>query len=120
MIWKIYHDLVANPLILEKVDDRIKFYEYPETGEVDKPFIIIDPLATPRVVGTGDDKRIVYEYLYQVDVRTKTLNDTQLVMESVSDVFWNKGFTESGSGIDEYDTGIYRQAKRFVGRFENI
>ena len=89
------------------------------TGEVDKPFIIIDPLATPRVVGTADDERIVYEYLYQIDVWTKSLSDTQTIMKTTSDVLWNMGFMES-SGIDEYDSGIYRQAKRFVGQFEEF
>lgn len=122
MIWKIHESLKTDPLIQAKVGSRIKFYEYPETGDMNGPYIIIDPLATPRPVRTGDNKRIVYEYFYQIDVWSKSLDDTNKIMEIVSDILWNIGFGENGGGVDEYDsdTAIHRQAKRFIGQFQKI
>lgn len=40
---KIYQGLTSDALILEKVEERIKYYKYPETGDVSKPYIIIYP-----------------------------------------------------------------------------
>lgn len=122
MIWDIYYKLIADDLINKKVGNRIKFYEYPETGDVSGAYIVIDPIAPPRPVKNADNKRIVYEYFYQIDVWSKAMDDTENVMKSISDVLWNLGFVESGSGIDEFDseTQIYRQAKRFIGQFEKI
>lgn len=121
MLWKIYDALIDHPLIYDKVGNRIKFYEYPETGDVSGVFIIIDPLSPPKPVGHGDNKRIVYEYFYQIDVWSRDMDDTAIVMETVSDVMWKIGFGET-DGIDEYDkdTDIFRQAKRFIGRFEKL
>lgn len=121
MLWKIYDALIDHPLIYDKVGNRIKFYEYPETGDVSGVFIIIDPLSSPKPVGHGDNKRIVYEYFYQIDVWSRDMDDTAIVMEAVSDVMWKIGFGET-DGIDEYDkdTDIFRQAKRFIGRFEKL
>ena len=122
MIWDIYYKLIEDDLINEKVGNRIKFYEYPETEDVSGAYIVIDPIAPARPVKNADNKRIVYEYFYQIDVWSKSINDTKNVMKSISDVLWNIGFVENGSGIDEYDeeTGIFRQAKRFIGQFEKI
>jgi len=122
MIWDIYYKLIEDDLINEKVGNRIKFYEYPETEDVSGAYIVIDPIAPARPVKNADNKRIVYEYFYQIDVWSKSINDTKNVMKSISDVLWNIGFVENGSGIDEYeeDTSIFRQAKRFIGQFEKI
>src|SRR5690625_1192891 len=122
MLWDVYYKLIEDDYINEKVGSRIKFYEYPETGDVSGPHIIIDPIAPPRPVKTADNQRIIYEYFYQIDFWSKSMNDTENSMKSVADILWSLGFVENGSEIDEYDseTQIYRQAKRFIGQFEKI
>lgn len=122
MLWDIYYALIADELIAEKVSNRIKFYEYPETGDVSGAYIIIDPISPPRPVKTADNERIVYEYFYQIDVWSKSMDDTAKILENTSNILKKIGFGESGSGVDEYDsdTAIFRQAKRFIGQFENF
>jgi len=122
MIHNIYAELLKDPLIQAKVSNRIRFYEYPESLEKVYPYIVIDPIATPRPVGFGDNKRIVYEYFYQIDVFTQSFNDVNEITVAMSNVLWEMGFEENGSGVDQYDSDldVYRQAKRFIGQFENL
>ena len=121
MIWDIYYALIDDELIAEKVGNRIKFYEYPEAKDIKETHIVIDPLAPPRPVKTADNERIVYEYFYQIDVWSKSMNERDEIMNRISQILKRIGFGENG-GIDEYDKDfkIFRVAKRFIGQFEEF
>ena len=79
----IYHALMANPTIKEKAYGRIKFYEFPETGEVKAPFIIIDPLDVPIPKDYADNTWLAYDCLLQIDVWSKKRTATRELSEKI-------------------------------------
>jgi len=104
-----------NDYIKEQTGNRIKFYEYPPTGDVDKPYIIIEPLATPKPSDFADNTWLKYDFLIQIEVWTLSRQTTRLLTNEIRELMWNKlGFHQT-DGIDEWDkeTGIFRQALRF-------
>lgn len=114
----IYEALIANESIKKQVGNRIKFYDYPETGDVSGPHIIIDPLSPPLAADYADDTWLTWDYLFQLDVWSKSRKISDSLMKEVQEVLWEAGFSDAGSGMDEWDksTGIFRQVKRFEGK----
>lgn len=117
MIFKIYDALFTDQLIKEKVGTRIKFYEYPASGDVTSTHIIIDPLDVPLPSDYADNKWLTEDYLFQIEVWSKSLDDTQLIAKKIRDIMWDLRFSQ-GSGVDEYnkDLNIYRDARRYRGK----
>ncbi|WP_256815562.1 hypothetical protein [Cytobacillus sp. Bac17] len=120
MIWKINDAFLADPLIQEKVGRRIKFYEYPSTTDLEKgPYVVIDPLDTPIPKDYADNKWLTEDYLFQIEVWSKSLADRDAVSKQIRKVMWDKlGFAQSGGGVDEWekDLNIYRDARRYRGK----
>ncbi|MCA1058117.1 DUF3168 domain-containing protein [Rossellomorea aquimaris] len=119
MIYKIYNALLADPVINTMVNGRIKFYEYPASGDVTGPYIIIDPLSPPLAGDFADNKWLTDSYLFQIEVWSKSLEDTTTCAKQVRNVMWKiLGFSELSTGVDEYDSdlSIYRVARRYKGK----
>ena len=116
---RIYEALSSDALIASKVETRIKYYTYPETGDVTKPYIVIDPLMPPRPDDYADNKWMTETHLIQIDVWAKTRADKDLLGNQIQLVMKNAGFYQSGSGVDEYDKDvqIYRDGRRYLGKF---
>ncbi|MCM3030385.1 MULTISPECIES: hypothetical protein [unclassified Niallia] len=112
---KIYNALIADAFIAEQASRRIKYYEYPESGNVEEPYIIIDPLDVPEPSDFADDTWLTYDCLYQIEVWTKNRTTTRQIGERVHQVLWKLGFRQNG-GLSEYDSGIFREARRFRGK----
>ncbi|WP_437828954.1 hypothetical protein ACQRXC_14915 [Niallia taxi] len=111
----IYNALIVDEFIAKEAEDRMKYYEYPESGEVEKPCIIIAPLVVPAPSDFADDTWLTFDCLYQIDVWTKNRTTTRQIGERIHQVMWKLGFRQNG-GISEYDSGIFRDARRFGGK----
>lgn len=116
---RIYEALSSDALIASKVETRIKYYTYPETGDVTKPYIVIDPLMPPTPDDYADNKWMTETHLIQIDVWAKTRADKDMLGNQIQLVMKNAGFYQSGSGVDEYDKDvqIYRDGRRYLGKF---
>lgn len=116
---RIYEALSSDALIASKVETRIKYYTYPETGDVTKPYIVIDPLMPPTPDDYADNKWMTETHLIQIDVWAKTRADKDLLGNQIQLVMREVGFYQSGSGVDEYDKDvqIYRDGRRYLGKF---
>ncbi|MGG3383079.1 DUF3168 domain-containing protein [Heyndrickxia faecalis] len=114
----IYNALMDDEYISSTTGGRIKYYEFPETGDVTAPYIIIDPLDVPLPKNFADNTWLTWDCLYQVEVWSKSRATTRDLSERVSKVLWRSGFSQ-GSGVDEWDkdTGIFRNARRYSGVF---
>lgn len=112
----IYQALIANPTIVNKVGNRIKYYEYPETADVTNPYIIIDPLDAPIPSVAGDNVWLVEEQIIQVDVWTKSRADKLLLGSLIREIMQSINYAQIGSGVDEYDSDvkIYRDGRRYL------
>ena len=116
---KIYEALSADSVIYDAVENRIKYYEYPETGAVDKAHIIIDPLQPSMPDDFADNDWLTEEHLIQIDIWSKSREEKDKLGERIRMVMKKIGFYQSGGGIDEYDKDvkIYRDARRYLGKF---
>lgn len=120
----IYEEIIKNPFISQEVSGRIKYYEYPDTGEVDKPYIVIDPLDAPLPGIYADDQPLMNDYMVQIDVWSLNRQTTRKLSSEIEDVMWELGFGQYGGGANDWDkaTGIFREARRYRGKIykENI
>lgn len=114
----VYDQLISDPYIKEQAYGRIKYYEFPETGEVSSPSIIIDPLDVPLPKDFADNTWLTYDCLFQIEVWSKDRAITRNLSNQIREAMWNIGFVQ-GTGVDEWDkdTGIFRDARRYRGKF---
>ncbi len=121
MLDTIYNLLMENDTIKKHCSGRIKYYEIPETMEVDgKPLIIIDPLSSPLPSNFGSDTELAYEFTYQIDVQSSERKLTKLIQHEVYQQMKLIDFFILQGGLDEYfeKTGRFVDARRYRGRSE--
>ncbi len=110
MMDTIYSEMKKNDVILSACEDRIKFYLYPETADMDKPFLTIRPLAPPQSTSYASDKSLGYQFSYQIDVQAYNRKVCKEVQHAVHTVMTSLGFAQQPGGLDEY----FEETKRFV------
>ncbi|MEC0271919.1 DUF3168 domain-containing protein [Peribacillus frigoritolerans] len=106
----IYNQLISNEVIVSLCEDRIKFYEYPETGDTSKPFIVIDPLDVPVPTVYASNENHANEYLYQIDVESTNRLQVKEIQAEIKKELKKLGFGQLKDGLDEY----FKETKRFV------
>ncbi|WMX57449.1 DUF3168 domain-containing protein [Peribacillus sp. R9-11] len=113
----IYNQLISNELIVSLCEDRIKFYEYPETGDANKPFIVIDPLDVPVPTVYASNENHANEYLYQIDVESTNRLLVKEIQAEIKKELKKLGFGQLKDGLDEYfkETKRYVDARRYQG-----
>lgn len=118
MLDQIYDALIADNLINDKASGRIKFYQYPETSDLQDTHIIIDPIDSPKPSDYADNNWLMEDFMYQIEVWSKDRVDRDTVAERVQQIMWDLSFHNYGGGMDEWDKefDIYRDARRYRGK----
>ncbi len=118
MLDQIYDALIADSLINDKASGRIKFYQYPETSNLQDTHIIIDPIDSPKPSDYADNNWLMEDFMYQIEVWSKDRADRDTVAGRVQQIMWDLSFHNYGGGLDEWDKGldIYRDARRYRGK----
>ena len=122
MLYKIYNALIEDEYIIEKVGNRIKFYKYPEAKDMTATHIIIDPLDIPKPGDFADNKWLTDDYLLQIDVWSKNIEERNIIAGKIREVLWNKlNLKQLAGGVDEYnkELDIFRDARRYRGKQYN-
>lgn len=114
---EIYELLKADKYIQLECFDRIKFYEYPETADTSKPFIIIEPLEIISPSTHGSNKELNITFSYQIDVQGSKRMTVKNIQAKIKDIMVCNGFSQLPYGMDEYfkETKRYVDARRYVG-----
>lgn len=115
MLTVIYNALLADEFIAQQAKGRIKYYEYPQSGEVKAPYIVIDPLDVPLITDFADNTWMAEDFMYQIDVWTNDRLLTKKISARVQEIMWKLGFGQKG-GTDQHDSGVYRDARRYRGK----
>lgn len=110
MLTIIYNGMMKNGVIAANCTERIKFYLYPETGDMAHPFITIRPLQPPRDTTYASDKSLGQEFFYQIDVQSLDRGKCKEIQRAVKQVMHQLGFSQRPGGLDEY----FEETKRFV------
>jgi hypothetical protein len=112
----IYDVLISDQEIADQASGKIKFYEFPDSMAIeDGPYIIIEPLDVPIPIIFGDNERLIYDGLFQVESWSKTRDTTREIAERIESLLWRAGFSQVG-GLNEYDSGVFRDARRYRKR----
>lgn len=122
MLNQIYNTLIEDSYILEKVGNRIKFYEYPEAKSMTETHIIIDPLDIPGPGDYADDTWLTDDYLIQIDVWSKDMEERNILADKIRTVLWDKlSAKQLKGGVDEYNKeyDIFRDGRRYTGKQYN-
>lgn len=122
----IKDDEVVKPYVESEKDGlRIKYFEYPETADMEGSWIVLESIINGLPSDYADDTWVAYDYLIHIEVWSRNREDNQVLATRIRDLLWeNLKFKQSDS-IDEYDLGIYRDARRYEGKlyrhdFEDI
>lgn len=116
----IYNILSNDEVIRQYVESdtdglRIKYFTYPETADMSGNWIVLESLLNALPSSYSDATWVTYEYLAHVEVWSKSRQDNLLLATRIRDLLWKElGFKQNDS-IDEYDEGIYRDARRYEG-----
>ena len=109
----VFNTLIADQEIANQATGKIKYYEFPDSMTMDVgPYIIIDPLDVPIPNVFADDKRLMYNALFQVETWSKSRSLTREIAARIESLLWDAGFRQVG-GLDEYDSGVFRDARRY-------
>lgn len=115
VLMDVYNALIANEVISSNCSGRIKFYDFPETSDTSKPFMIIAPLDVPTPELHGSNNNLGFEYLYQIDVQSSNRLIVKKVQEEARKEMKKLGFGQLSNGLDEYftETKRYVDARRY-------
>lgn len=115
MLDDMYALLIADDLIQEYVGGRIKFYEYPPTGDFSGAYIVLDPIDMDRTGDYADDTYLTEDSLVQIDIWSDSRQERNLVAKQIRKVLVDENRFSEIPGVDEWDkdTGIFRIARRY-------
>ena len=123
---EIYNLLIEDDIIKKHthyIDDdkedayRINFYVEPETADLTKPFIIIEPLSPPKDNVYGSDKALSTAFYYQIDVQSTERLVCKEIQKAIKKILEDINFYQLDGGFDEYfkETGRFIDARRYKG-----
>lgn len=121
-LWLIYNVLKDDELIKkycysERDDDlRIRFYEYPETADMSGNWIVLESIINELPSDYADDTWVAYEYLLHVEVWSRSRSENKLIAKRIRDLLWRTYKFRQNDDHEEYDLGIYRDARRYKGK----
>lgn len=112
-----YNVLIADDYIRDQAgnDDRIKYFKYPETGNVDNPYIVITPIDAPTPKDFADNTWLTFDCLIQIDVWSPQRTLTNGIADRIRDALWERLGLQMTPGPQEYDKNIYSDARRYRG-----
>ena len=113
---KVYNLLINDSETMKLVNKKnIKYFAYPATADVSENWVILEPIVNELPSGYSDGTWVTYDYLIHVEVWSRSRENNLELAKRVRDLLWDKlGFKQNDS-TDEYDIGIYRDARRYEG-----
>jgi hypothetical protein len=113
----VFAELVADQEIASQAAGKIKFYEFPDSMTMDVgPYIIIEPMDVPLPRDFADNQYLKYDVFISIETWSKSRGLTKNIADKIEAIMWNLGLLQSG-GLDEYDEGVFRNVKRYRGKF---
>jgi len=117
-----YNALKSDPFISAEVGNRFKYYEYPATGDISGPIIVMEEVGPEMPGDFADNDWLTEDYMVHIEVWTQGVGGRtkrDAIAKRIKRVMWNKlGFYQA-SGMDpewDKDTNTYRDARRYRGK----
>lgn len=119
---EVYKVLKSDPIISAEVGDRIKFYEYPSTGNISGPIIVLEEVGPEMPGDFADDTWLTEDYFVHVEVwvqGTSGRKKRDAIAKRIKKVMWSDlGFVQVSGMAPEWDkdTNTFRDARRYRGK----
>ncbi|ECB9551382.1 DUF3168 domain-containing protein [Listeria monocytogenes] len=113
----IYTTLSKNDIIHTTCEERIKYYDFPGTGDSNKTFLLIIPLDVPVPTNFSSNEAMWEDFLVQIDVQSDDRLTVKQIQEEVRKEMKQIGFGQLAGGLDEYfpETGQFVDARKYSG-----
>ncbi|AGR05769.1 DUF3168 domain-containing protein [Listeria monocytogenes] len=113
----IYTTLSKNDIIHTTCEERIKYYDFPSTGDSNKTFLLIIPLDVPVPTNFSSNEAMWEDFLVQIDVQSDNRLIVKQIQEEVRKEMKQIGFGQLAGGLDEYfpETGRFVDARKYSG-----
>ncbi len=113
----IYTTLSKNDIIHTTCEERIKYYDFPSTGDSNKTFLLIIPLDVPVPTNFSSNEAMWEDFLVQIDVQSDNRLIVKQIQEEVRKEMKQIGFGQLTGGLDEYfpETGRFVDARKYNG-----
>ncbi|EAD6391740.1 DUF3168 domain-containing protein [Listeria monocytogenes] len=113
----IYTTLSKNDIIHTTCEERIKYYDFPSTGDSNKTFLLIIPLDVPVPTNFSSNEAVWEDFLVQIDVQSDNRLIVKQIQEEVRKEMKQIGFGQLAGGLDEYfpETGRFVDARKYNG-----
>ncbi|ELN9181309.1 DUF3168 domain-containing protein, partial [Listeria monocytogenes] len=113
----IYTTLSKNDIIHTTCEERIKYYDFPSTGDSNKTFLLIIPLDVPVPTNFSSNEAMWEDFLVQIDVQSDNRLIVKQIQEEVRKEMKRIGFGQLAGGLDEYfpETGRFVDARKYSG-----
>ncbi|EAC4982464.1 DUF3168 domain-containing protein [Listeria monocytogenes] len=113
----IYTTLSKNDIIHTTCEERIKYYDFPSTGNSNKTFLLIIPLDVPVPTNFSSNEAMWEGFLVQIDVQSDDRLTVKQIQEEVRKEMKQIGFGQLAGGLDEYfpETGRFVDARKYSG-----
>ncbi|MGM9925598.1 MAG: hypothetical protein ACI35R_15225 [Bacillus sp. (in: firmicutes)] len=118
----VYNALKSDSFINTEVGNRIKYYEYPATGDISGPTIVLEEVDAPRPGDYADNQWLTDDFYVHIEVWVKGSGGRKkrdAIAARIRQVMWDKfGFHQASSMKPEWDkdTNTYRDARRYRGK----
>ncbi|EAC5250065.1 DUF3168 domain-containing protein [Listeria monocytogenes] len=113
----IYTTLSKNDIIHTTCEERIKYYDFPSTGDSTKTFLLIIPLDVPSPTVYSSNTNTMEDFLVQIDVQSNDRLIVKKIQDEVRKEMKQIGFGQLAGGLDEYfpETGRFVDARKYSG-----
>ncbi|EAC9136853.1 DUF3168 domain-containing protein [Listeria monocytogenes] len=113
----IYTTLSKNDIIHTTCEERIKYYDFPSTGDSNKTFLLIIPLDVPVPTNFSSNEAMWEDFLVQIDVQSDNRLIVKQIQEEVRKEMKRIGFGQLAGGLDGYfpETGRFVDARKYSG-----
>ncbi|EAF5273301.1 DUF3168 domain-containing protein [Listeria monocytogenes] len=113
----IYTTLSKNDIIHTTCEERIKYYDFPSTGNSNKTFLLIIPLDVPSPTVYSSNTNTMEDFLVQIDVQSNDRLIVKKIQDEVRKEMKQIGFGQLAGGLDEYfpETGRFVDARKYSG-----
>ncbi|EAD7441489.1 DUF3168 domain-containing protein [Listeria monocytogenes] len=113
----IYTTLSKNDIIHTTCEERIKYYDFPSTGDSNKTFLLIIPLDVPVPTNFSSKEAMWEDFLVQIDVQSDNRLIVKQIQEEVRKEMKQIGFGQLAGGLDEYfpETARFVDARKYSG-----
>lgn len=113
----VYDVLKKDAFIQSNFENRIYWYEPSENDEVDKAFIIIDPLKPFDTMHYASNTFNSKYFYIQINIETYDWALAHQTLSNISELLCNHSLVPQNDGFDDYfeDTKRYVVTERYYG-----